>query len=89
MVNYLSENCPKWYASKTGINKKAICFSKRPYSDNVINIRAELIIKIKSKALFVVFIQFSSHYKYNKCKAITYLRGLEIAELKEEDMPSI
>lgn len=88
-MNFLSEYCPKLYAIKTGINKKAICFSKRPYSDNVINIRAELIIKIKSKALFVVFIQFDLYCKYNKCRAISYLRSLEIAELKKEGMPSI
>jgi len=32
---------------------------------------------------------FSSYSKYNKNVSLTYLRGLEIAELKEEDMPMV
>jgi len=57
-LNFLSEYCPNLYAIKTGINEKAIYVSKSPYSDNVINIAVERIIKIKSKVLFLFSFNF-------------------------------
>ena len=39
-----------------GMNEKATFFSKKPYSENATNIEAEIIIKIKSNNLFVIFI---------------------------------
>ena len=55
-LNLILEYCPKKYAIRIGINEKAIFFSNRPYSENATNIEAEIIIKIKSNTLFVIFI---------------------------------
>ena len=53
-LNLILEYCPKKYAIRMGINEKAICFSKRPCSENATNIEAEIIIKIKSNSLFFI-----------------------------------
>ena len=50
----MREYCPKKYAIKIGINEKAIFFSKKSNSENITNIEAEMIIKIKSNTLFFI-----------------------------------
>ena len=57
-LNLILEYCPKKYEIKTGINEKAIFFSKKPYSENATNIEAEIIIKIKSNSLFFIGLYF-------------------------------
>lgn len=50
----MREYCPKKYAIKIGINEKAQFFSKKSNSEIITNIKAEIIIKIKSNTLFLI-----------------------------------
>ena len=49
------------------MNEKAILFSKKPYSDNAVNSKAEIAIKIKSNTLFVnddLDVTYLKNYNY-------------------------